>query len=118
NLSTNDNNGQLFSFSAGGAPTLLLVDNYLNDEFGFGPDIPLSTYTATLTELGVAFDVWDMANGAPSPTLKDLRPYRVVCWRLSDNVFLGDTLSAAEQSAVQQYVQGGGSFFMASMEQL
>jgi hypothetical protein len=59
-----------------------------------------------------------MAGGGISPTYNDLKPYHAVLWRLSDNVFLSDTLSPAEQSAVQQYVAGGGGFFLASMEQL
>jgi hypothetical protein len=103
---------------AASAPTVLLVDNYLSDGIDFGPDIPLSVYTDTLNQIGVSYDVWDMAGGAPSPTVNDLRPYRVVIWRLSDNVILTTTLSPQEQSAVQQYIQGGGSFFMSSMEQL
>ncbi len=57
-------------------------------------------------------------NPQPSPTVDDLRPFRIVIWRVSDNVFINNTLSAPEQSAVQQYVQGGGSFLMSSMEQL
>lgn len=121
NRTTNNNGGALFSFVAATAPTVLLVENYQNDDFGFGPDIPLSVYTGTLNQLGVSYDVWDMVNGAspkPSPTFNDLRPYRVVIWRVSDNVFIGNTLSPQEQGAVQQYVQGGGAFLMSSMEQL
>ena len=118
NRSTNDNGGSLFSFVAPSPPTVLLVENYQSDGIGFGPDIPLSVYTDALNQIGVTYDLWDMVNGAPSPTYNDLRPYRVVIWRVSDNVILTTTLDAAEQAAVQQYLQGGGSFFMSSMEQL
>jgi hypothetical protein len=118
NRATNNNGGALFTFVATVAPTVLLVDNYQSDGFGFGPDIPLSVYTSTLDQIGASYQVWDLAGGAPSPTYNDLRPFRVVIWRVSDNVFINNTLSAPEQSAVQQYVQAGGSFFMASMEQL
>jgi hypothetical protein len=121
NRATNNNGGALFSFVAATAPTVLLVENYQNDGFGFGPEIPLSAYTDTLNQLGVSYDVWNMVDDVspmPPPTFNDLRPYRVVIWRLSDNVFINNTLSAAEQSAAQQYVQGGGSLFMSSMEQL
>jgi hypothetical protein len=121
NRTTNNNGGALFSFVAATAPTILLVDNYQSDGFGFGPDIPLSVYTDTLNQIGVSYEVWNMVDEVspmPSPTFNDLRPYRVVIWRVSDNIFINNTLSAAEQSAVQQYVQGGGSFFMSSMEQL
>ena len=118
NTATNDNNGLLYSFVAVGAPTVLLVDNFETDDFGFGPDIPLTTYTDALDEAGVAYEVWDLVGSGVSPTLNDLRPYRAVIWRLSDNVFIGNTLSPQEQTVVQQYVAGGGSFFMAGMEQL
>ena len=39
-------------------------------------------------------------------------------WRVSDSPLINNALSVSEQSAVQQYVQGGGSFLMSSMEQL
>jgi hypothetical protein len=118
NRATNNNGGALFSFVAPRAPTVLLVDNYQSDGQGFGPDIPLSAYTSALNQIGTSYDVWDMVGGRPSPTLADLRPYRAVIWRVSDNVFLNNTLSAAEQTTIQQYLQGGGSFFLSSMEQL
>jgi subtilisin family serine protease len=120
NRATNNNGGALFSFVAATAPTVLLVENYQSDGFGAGPDIPLSVYTDTLNQLGVSYVVWDMVgdNPQPSPTIDDLRPFRIVIWRVSDNVFINNTLSAPEQAAVQQFVQGGGSFLMSSMEQL
>jgi hypothetical protein len=112
-------NGSILNFTAATAPTVLLVENYQNDAFDAGPKVPLSVYTNTLRQLGVSYDIWDMVNGGrPSPTFTDLRPYRVVMWRVSDSVFINNTLSAVEQTAVQQYVQAGGSFFMSSMEQL
>lgn len=123
NRATNNNDGALFSFVAPRAATVLLVNNYQSDGFDAGPDIPLSVYTNTLDEIGASYEVWDMIGntttpGKPSPVLDDLRPFRVVIWRVSDNVFINNTLTAPEQTAVQQFVQGGGSFFMSSMEQL
>ncbi len=118
NRATNSNGGSPYQFVAVNPPTVLVVENYQGDGLGYGPDIPLSVYTNTLAQIGVSFSVWNMTTGAASPTVNTLRPYRVVIWRVSDNVFINNTLSATEQTAVQQYVQGGGSFFMASMEQL
>jgi subtilisin family serine protease len=119
NRATNNNGGSYFTFVPVGAAMLLLVDAFNNDDFAFGPDIPLSTYTDALDQVGIGYEVWDAtALTGSDPTLSDLKPYRVVIWRVSDNVFLGDTLSPAVQTALQQYVDGGGSFFMASMEQL
>jgi hypothetical protein len=117
NRSTNNNDGAYFTLVPAAAPSVLLVDAYLVDEFGLGPDIPVSTYTNPLDELGVTYDVWRVVDNG-SPPLNVLRPYRVVMWRISDNVFTGDTLTPGEQQMIQQYVEGGGSFFMASMEQL
>lgn len=118
NRATNDNGGAWFSFVGPTAPTVLLVENYQNDELGAGPVIPVSVYTDALDQIGVTYDVWDMTGGDPAPLAEDLRPYRVVIWRISDNIFLNNTLSAAEQNTVQEYVQGGGSFLISSMELL
>jgi hypothetical protein len=120
NRATNDNGGALFSFVAATAPTVLLVENYQSDGLGASLDISLSVYIYTLNQLGVYYVVLDMVGDdpQPSPTIDDLRPFRIVIWRVSDNVFINNTLSAAEQSTVQQFVQGGGSFLMSSMEQL
>src|SRR5215213_9751888 len=57
NRATNNNGGALFSFVAATAPTILLVDNYQSDGFDAGPDIPLSVYTDTLSEIGASYDV-------------------------------------------------------------
>jgi len=42
----------------------------------------------------------------------------MVIWRFNDGVFSSDTLSAASQNSIRAYLNTGGSFFMASMEQL
>src|SRR5436189_258844 len=49
--------------------------------------------------------------------LADLRPFQVVIWRITDSFYVQDsTLSSQEQNAIQLYVNGGGAFFMGSME--
>lgn len=113
NTATNNNVG---SFVAPEPPTVLLVNAYFEDECTI--PIPLSTYTDALSQIGVTYDVWDIQSGAPSPTLNDLSPYRVVIWRLSDSICSVDTLTSAERNTIQQYLNAGGSFLMASMEQL
>ena len=99
------------------ARTVLLVDAYTyNDEID--NDIPLSVYTDALGQLGITYDVWVPAQIGRSPGTNDLRPYRLVIWRLSDGVGAADTLSASDQNSIRVYLSQGGAFFMASMEQL
>jgi hypothetical protein len=116
NTATNNNGGTLFSFVAPKVRPILLVDAYLSN--GFDNDIPLSVYTDTLTQAGLSHDIWDPSQVGRSPEFDDLRPYRAVIWRFNDGVLSSDTLSGADQNAIRSYVNAGGSFFMASMEQL
>ncbi|HKQ38925.1 MAG TPA: S8 family serine peptidase [Verrucomicrobiae bacterium] len=114
NRTTNNNNGALFSFVAVSAAPVLLVDAYRED-----PDstpIPRTVYTDPLNAIGIPYEVWDVASRG-SPTLANLRPFQVVMWRITDSFYLSDaSLSPAEQNAIQSYINGGGSFFMSSME--
>jgi hypothetical protein len=119
NIATNDNAGVLFSFVAVAAPTVLLVNDYEEEIFAcMSQPIPLSTYTNTLRQIGVNYDVWDLSAGAPSVRAEDMRPYRVVIWRVSDSICTDSTITAPQQAAIRDYLDGGGSFFMASMEHL
>jgi len=113
NTTTNNNiSGTYFSFQALPTATLLLVDSYHEPLFG---SPPLSGYTSALNQLGISYDPWDVAALASSPTITNLQPYRAVIWRVPD--LLG-VWSAAERSAISNYVKGGGGLFVASMEVL
>ena len=114
NSSTNSNGGALFSFVVPAAATVLLVDAYVptvNDK----SLIPLSTYTDPLNEIGVSYDVWNTED-LGMPAYVDLSPYRVVMWRINDSFWADDTIPSAQQTAIQQYLNNGGTFFMASMD--
>ncbi len=112
NAQTNDNGGLLYSFVAPPSAPVLLVDSWLPDLFGGPP--PLSGYTDALEMVGVRYDVWDVRiNG--EPTLQILRPYRAVIWRVPE---LTGVWSAAERVAISNYLNSGGSLFVASMEVL
>jgi len=125
NTATNDNSGQLFTFVATAPKTILLVDAYTPIDPMLDPsvqEIPLTAYTDPLDQTGVGYEVWSTSD-LGSPTANDLRPFRVVIWRLNDNPLWSltgdpDTLSPQDQSALQSYVNGGGSFFISSMELL
>jgi hypothetical protein len=118
NMQTNDNGGALFSFVASAVPTVLLVDGYtpnlMPDETEV--NIPLSAYTNALNETGVRYDVWSVASRG-MPGFDRLLPYPIVMWRINDSFNVQtDTIPLAQQNAIQQYLNSGGSFFMASME--
>jgi hypothetical protein len=118
NASTNDNGGLLFTFVVVPAKTVLLVDAYVHlPEFDSTP-IPVTAYTDALDQAGVSYEVWSIdETGIPSPTAADLRPFRVVIWRLNDSFWARDySLTVPQQAAIQGYLDGGGAFLMASME--
>jgi hypothetical protein len=113
NNATNNNGGMLYSFVAVPPATVLLVNAYTPIEGE--PEIPLTGWTDALAQTGVSFDVWDTtARGMPQ--FANLRFYQIVMWRLNDHLFSADTIPAAQLAALTQYVNGGGAFFLASME--
>ncbi|HVY69812.1 MAG TPA: S8 family serine peptidase, partial [Verrucomicrobiae bacterium] len=113
NVTTNNNGGKLYTFVTEAAKPVLLV--YAEDSLF---DLPtIDTYTSSLDELGVEYELWDMAN-LPFPTFDDLKPYRVVMWRPAVFDLSGTPIPASAQAAITSYVTNGGSFFMAAMEVL
>lgn len=112
NSATNDNGGSLFTFVAPNPPPVLLVDAFYDDLLFIPP--PLSRYTDPLDAIGVEYDVWDHEVEG-SPSLTDLRAYRVVIWRVPEANFTR-TLTPGEQTVITDYLEQGGGFFVASME--
>jgi len=129
NANTNNNGGAYFSFVGVPTPTVLLVDAY--EPVSGSPVIPDSTYTNALAAAGFSFAHWKVTQRG-SPQLTDLQPYPAVIWRMVDDVVYygadedgfpdpsatNNTLTAAQQVMVQDYLNGGGSFFMSSMSLL
>ncbi len=109
NSSRADNNGAKFQFVPMNPPTVLLVDDF-NDPI---LDNPLSGYTDPLDESGVSYNVWTVADRG-SPTAANLKPFRIVIWRLSE--FEDTPLTVPEQTALRDYLKGGGALFLSSME--
>ncbi len=116
NGATNDNGGALYRFVAPTAPAVLVVDGFFGDLF-FDPPPPIENYTSVLDQIGVDYDVWNV-EADDSPTLADLRPYQTVVWRLAEIGLSRPTFTQAEQTALVEYLAGGGSLFVASMEVL
>jgi len=116
NISTNNNGGTLFSFVVPRVATVLLVDAYIHSIESGDEFIPLTTYTSPLDQIGVSYDVWNTEN-LGMPVYGDLLPYRVVMWRVNDSFWRGgDIIPGPQQTALQQYLDSGGAFFMSSME--
>ena len=113
NRTTNDNGGAYFTFSATKPPDILLVDAYSDPLFGAPP---LSGYTDPLDQLGVSYEVFDATSG-DEPSLAELQAHRCVIWRVPE-LALDGTISAPEVQALTDYLHGGGSLLIASMEVL
>ena len=113
NSRTNNNGGALFNFVAVPPAVILLVDSYTDVLF---PVPPLSGYTDALNQVGLSYEVWDVASVESSPTFDELKPFKVVIWRLPEFLFGSAPLSASERTAITSYLTNGGSLLIASME--
>jgi hypothetical protein len=130
NPATDNNSGADFSFIGLATPTVLLVDAYdtVAEAANGATVIPDSAYTNVLAAAGVSYGFWKV-NARGYPQLADLQPFPVVIWRLTDDIInygvtadglpdptaTNNTLNAGQQFMIQTYLNGGGSFFMASM---
>jgi subtilisin family serine protease len=131
NLATNNNSGSYFTFTGMATPTVLLVDAYdTAAEAASGSTvIPDSAYTNVLAMAGVTYGFWKVNERGGYPQLTDLQSFPVVIWRITDDevnygvdedgladpTATNNTLNAEQQYMIQTYLNGGGSFFMASM---
>jgi hypothetical protein len=130
NTAVNNNGGAFFTFIGIATPTVLLLDAYdtVAEEANGAPVIPDSAYTNLLVSAGISFGFWKV-NTRGYPQLADLKPFPVVMWRLTDDeVYYGvdpyglpdptatnNTINPPQQFMIQSYLNGGGSFFLASM---
>ncbi|WP_150107698.1 choice-of-anchor J domain-containing protein [Pedosphaera parvula] len=115
NSATNNNAGAYFSFVAVQTPTVLLVDAYEPDDSS--PVIDDGAYTNALAATGLGYSFWKVTERG-SPQLADLKPFQAVIWRITDGIYYdgtNNTLSAGQQTMIQNYLNGGGSFMMSSM---
>jgi subtilisin family serine protease len=131
NPTTDNNAGSYFTFTGVATPTVLLVDAYdtAAETANGSTVIPDSAYTNVLAMAGVSYGFWKVNERGGYPQLADLQPFPVVLWRLTDDIVnygvdedgladptaTNNTLNARQQYMIQTYLNGGGSFFMASM---
>ena len=130
NITTNNNSGSNYTFTGITTPTVLLVDAYdtVAETANGATVIPDSSYTNVLSAAGITYGFWKV-NARGYPQLTDLQPFPVVIWRVTDDIInygvdadglpdptaTNNTLNASQQYMIQSYLNGGGSFFMASM---
>ncbi len=130
NTVADNNSGSYYSFIAIASPTVLMVDDYdtAGEENVGATVISDGVYTNALTAAGFSYGFWKITERG-SPTLADMLPYKVVIWRTTDDIIYygvdedglpdpsatNNTLNAQQQSAIQDYLNNGGAFFMASM---
>ena len=88
------------------------MDSYTDPVFSIPP---ISGYTDALNQVGLPYNFWNVASVGHSPTYNDLKPFGVVIWRAPE---LFGVLSSPERAAITNYLNGGGSFLLASMEAL
>ncbi|MHC4082674.1 MAG: S8 family serine peptidase, partial [Planctomycetota bacterium] len=99
-----------FSFTTQDLPAVLLVDDDDNN-----PDVR-SYYTDALDALGVWHDLWDTNNSDDEPSVQDLAPYRVVIWFTGDEFGGSCGPGSAGESALAEWLTGGGCLFMCSQD--
>lgn len=130
NSVTDNNSGNFFSFVAVATPTVLMVDDYdsAGEEEAGSTVISDGVYTNALAAAGFSYSFWKVTERG-SPQLSDLEPFQIVIWRTTDDLVnygvdedgfpdptaTNNTLNAEQQTMIQNYLNGGGSFFMASM---
>jgi subtilisin family serine protease len=126
NIGTNNNSGAFYTFVGVATPIVLLVDAY--DPVEGSPVIPDGAYTNALAAAGFSFAHWKVSERG-SPQLPDLQAFPMVIWRLIDDIVnygvdedglpdpsaTNNTLTADQQFMIENYLDGGGSFFMSSM---
>jgi len=107
--------GLMTSAALGQATEANLACVLLVDDDQDGPDVRIY-YTSALDELGVTYDVWDVASQG-DPSADDLMGHQMVIW------FTGyprsDTFTSANEAAMAAYLDAGGrNFFLSSEDYL
>lgn len=113
NITTNDNAGRFYFFTASRpAKALLLYSPEITFE-QLGEFFPgIEHWTAPLDSLGIDYEVWNLGETNTIPSADILSGYRVVIWRPE----LLATLPAGLAANLSAYVSGGGALFTASSE--
>lgn len=115
NVTTNDNSGRFYFFTATRPAKALLLYSPETTFDQLGEAFPgIEHWTGPLDTLGIDYEVWNFGETNAVPSTDILAGYRVVIWRPE----LLATLPAGLAANLGAYVSGGGSLFAASSELL
>ncbi len=90
---------------------ILLVDNDDNN-----PDVR-GFYTAALDDLGLLYDVWEIATQG-EPTAADLAPYQMAVWFTGNNFGSSAGPGPDGETALATWLDEGGCFFLSGQDYL
>jgi subtilisin family serine protease len=108
NVTTSD----LQSFTTIATPAILFVD----DDFGESYD---RFFRSALQANGYTFDQWDVAVSGSTPSSAVMSNYKLVIWNTGYAYSgTGAGLSSGEQSAISNYLDGGGRIFISGQDVL
>ncbi len=93
-------------------PCVLVVDDDFDDKGQ--PYDDQVYYTRTLESLGVGYAVWHVPDDAAGPPVDVLQRYRGVIWLTGRD--WDYTLTAADQTALMAYLDGGGRLFVSGQD--
>lgn len=86
---------------------------FVDDDYGASFE---AFYTAALQAGGYSFDTWNVATFGSAPGSAALSNYDVVIWNTGSEYVPGAGLSSGEQSAIANYLDGGGRIFISGQD--
>ncbi|HAV32300.1 MAG TPA: hypothetical protein DCX79_09890 [Planctomycetaceae bacterium] len=102
----------IYSFTTNAPAPILFVD----DDQGATYE---RFFNAALSAGSLSYDPWNVASAGALPTSTDLKKYQTVIWNTGyDYSSTNAGLSAAEQTAISEYLNAGGRIFISGQDVL
>ncbi|GDX92788.1 hypothetical protein LBMAG46_27960 [Planctomycetia bacterium] len=100
----------IYSFTTNAPAPILFVD----DDQGATYE---RFFNAALSAGSLSYDAWNVASAGVLPTSTDLKKYQTVIWNTGyDYSSTNAGLSAAEQTAISEYLNAGGRIFISGQD--
>lgn len=100
----------IYSFTTNAPAPILFVD----DDQGATYE---RFFNAALSAGSLSYDAWNVASAGALPTSTDLKKYQTVIWNTGyDYSSTNAGLSAAEQTAISEYLNAGGRIFISGQD--
>lgn len=108
----NTSTTEVQSFTTLAVAPILFVDDDLGETYE-------RFFTAALAAGGFSFDIWNVASNGSTPSSAELSNYDLVIWN-TGSVYSGPGagLASGEQSAIANYLDGGGRIFISGQDVL